>query len=327
MWVCKLPQCAANVKEQDIVTARLHSGELLLRKVLATPGDAITITDKGKVVTSRRNFKWKDESAFIQSRSIYIPKVGDTLYFDKLNDVEQDYLISLLRGMGEDVFVKTTLWQGDREINIDRVGATKIANRQVSLKEIDFLPWQDRYLIELQIRRSEPGNSPIKLKRSLFRNKKSETQKVARDSLAEDSLADISLSLPDEKINHEAADSTALDSASLDSTALSDPTENAEQVDQVVITKDCYFLACEKGSSCLDSRELGYFTADRITGLHLKKPDEFKEKFIEPAATYLRGIKAVALDIWHIASDAFNKAYDIAIEKFRPEEENEEEAP
>lgn len=338
VWVCKLPQCAHYAKELDVVSARLPSGDLLLRKIIAMPGDTISISDKGKVHTPHREFKWKDEDAFIQTRKIYVPKAGDTLVFDDLNDVEQDYLIAFLRGLGEDVFVKTSLWQGDREINIDRVGATKIANRQVSLKEVDFLPWQDRYLIELQIRQSEPGNSPIKLKRKLFRRKKvmQELQAETPDSV------DISLSLPDAESGN-AGDVAGVKSAGVsgvksagnvaqgssdaaelnDVAKLNDGEEFADSVSQIVITKDCYFLACEKGASCPDSRELGYFTADRIVGLHLKKPDEFKARFIEPAASYFRGVKAVAKDLWNLITETWDKAYSLAIETFKPEKDGE----
>ena len=132
-WMCKLPQCLSRIQDQDIVWVALKSGDAMVRNVLAMPGDSIEITDKGIVRTPHRNFKWKNEDSFIQSKTIYIPKAGDTLYFDKLNDVEQDYVLSYLHTHGQKVAVKSSLWQGDREINLDRVGSTKIANRQVSL--------------------------------------------------------------------------------------------------------------------------------------------------------------------------------------------------
>lgn len=285
-WVCKLPQCIDQVQDLDLVLIKQHSDEFVIRKILATPGDSITISDKGKVITPHRNFKWKGEDAFIQSRSLYVPKVGDTLYFDQLNDVEQDFLIAYLHSQGEKVTTKTSLWQGDREISIDRVGSTKIANRQVSLKEIDFLPWQDRYLIELQIRRSEPGNSPIKLKRKLYRQNFKNTP--VEDSLQ---LAQDSLNVTEEIL---------------------------EEINQVVVEKDCYFLACEKGSNCSDSREYGYLTKDHIVGLHLKKPDEFKKKFIDPTVSYLRGAYAIANDLWHMVTSTWDKAYNFAKETFKP---------
>lgn len=323
VWVCKLPQCASSAKEQDYVLAKFYSNEYMIRRIIAMPGDTISISDKGKVITPHRHFKWKGEDAFIQTQSIYIPKIGDTLRFEQLNEVEQDYLISYLHSLGEKVFVKTTLWQGEREINIDRVGATKIANRQVSLKEIDFLPWQDRYLIELQIRRSEPGNSPIKLKRKLYRIKQKElppTNIAEQDSL-QDSV-DISLTPPGEVAVPEIA---KVDTASDEPQPPPPPEETAEPLDEVIITKDCYFLACEKGSNCPDSRELGYFSADHIVGLHLKTPDKIKAKFVEPALTYVKAAEVVARDIWRIVKDSAEKAYNFVVEIFKSDEADESE--
>lgn len=323
VWVCKLPQCASSAKEQDYVLAKFYSNEYMIRRIIAMPGDTISISDKGKVITPHRHFKWKGEDAFIQTQSIYIPKIGDTLRFEQLNEVEQDYLISYLHSLGEKVFVKTTLWQGEREINIDRVGATKIANRQVSLKEIDFLPWQDRYLIELQIRRSEPGNSPIKLKRKLYRIKQKElppTNIAEQDSL-QDSV-DISLTPPGEVAVPEIA---KVDTASDEPQPPPPSEETAEPLDEVIITKDCYFLACEKGSNCPDSRELGYFSADHIVGLHLKTPDKIKAKFVDPALTYVKAAEVVAKDIWRIAKDSAEKAYNFVVEIFKSDEADESE--
>lgn len=323
VWVCKLPQCASSAKEQDYVLAKFYSNEYMIRRIIAMPGDTISISDKGKVITPHRHFKWKGEDAFIQTQSIYIPKIGDTLRFEQLNEVEQDYLISYLHSLGEKVFVKTTLWQGEREINIDRVGATKIANRQVSLKEIDFLPWQDRYLIELQIRRSEPGNSPIKLKRKLYRIKQKElppTNIAEQDSL-QDSV-DISLTPPGEVAVPEIA---KVDTASDEPQPPPPPEETAEPLDEVIITKDCYFLACEKGSNCPDSRELGYFSADHIVGLHLKTPDKIKAKFVDPALTYVKAAEVVASDIWRIVKDSAEKAYNFVVEIFKSDEADESE--
>lgn len=323
VWVCKLPQCASSAKEQDYVLAKFYSNEYMIRRIIAMPGDTISISDKGKVITPHRHFKWKGEDAFIQTQSIYIPKIGDTLRFEQLNEVEQDYLISYLHSLGEKVFVKTTLWQGEREINIDRVGATKIANRQVSLKEIDFLPWQDRYLIELQIRRSEPGNSPIKLKRKLYRIKQKElppTNIAEQDSL-QDSV-DISLTPPGEVAVPEIA---KVDTASDEPQPPPPPEETAEPLDEVIITKDCYFLACEKGSNCPDSRELGYFSADHIVGLHLKTPDKIKAKFVDPALTYVKAAEVVARDIWRIVKDSAEKAYNFVVEIFKSDEADESE--
>lgn len=297
-WMCKLPQCLSKIKEQDIVWLSLKSGETMVRRVLAMPGDSIEITDKGRVRTPHRNYKWKGEDAFIQSQTIYVPKAGDTLYFDKLNEVEQDYILAYLHTHGEKIAIKSTLWQGDREINIDRVGATKIANRQVSLKEVDYLPWQDRYLIELQIRQAEPGNAPIKIKRELFRLKPAKLELTPPPTSSADSTASDSIKTDSVKVAHAdssataKADTTKKDSTKKDSAVAAPAKEEPEKyldepLNMIVIEEDCYYMTCIKGSSCPDSRELGYFTHKDFIGRYLEWPDRFKNRIIVPAKKFL----------------------------------------
>ena len=298
-WMCKLPQCLAQVKDQDVIWLMLKSGETMVRRVLAMPGDTIEITDKGRVRTPHRNFTWKGEDAFIQSKTIYIPKAGDTLYFDKLNEVEQDYILTYLHTHGEKIAVKSTLWQGDREINIDRVGATKIANRQVSLKEVNFLPWQDRYLIELQIRQAEPGNAPIKIKRELFRLKPAKLElnpppSASADSTDSDSVKtdSIKVAIADSsksaKTDTTQTDTTKKDSAVAAAPAKEEPEQYLDEpLNKIVIEEDCYYLTCLKGSNCSDSREMGYFTHKDIIGLYMEWPDRIKDRVIIPAKNFL----------------------------------------
>ena len=299
-WMCKLPQCTAQIKDRDIVWVALRNGETMVRNVMAMPGDTIEISDKQRVRTSHRNFKWKGENGFIQSRTIYVPKAGDTLYFDKLSDVEQDYVISYLHGRGEKIAVKSTLWQGDREINLDRVGSTKIANRQVSLNEVNFLPWQDRYLIELQIRQAEPGNAPIKIKRELFRLKPAKLELTpppmppADSTFADTIKVEATKTAQADSTKTAKADSTQKDSTKKDSAVAVAPKKHEEQIEEyldeplnmIVIEEDCYYLACIKGSSCPDSRELGYFTHKDFIGRYMEWPDRIKVKMINPIQRY-----------------------------------------
>lgn len=290
-WMCKLPQCLGEIHDQDIVWVALKSGDAMVRNVLAMPGDSIEITDKGIVRTPHRNFKWKNEDSFIQSKTIYIPKAGDTLYFDKLNDVEQDYVLSYLHTHGQKVAVKSSLWQGDREINLDRVGSTKIANRQVSLKEINFLPWQDRYLIELQIRQSEPGNAPIKIKRELFRLKPAKLELNPPPPQTLDTNEAETAAIKDSTVKDTVArDSVVKDTASNVAENATDPKPEEfleEPLNEIIIKEDCYYLTCSKGASCPDSRELGYFTHNDFIGLYLKWPDRVKNKVVVPAKKLL----------------------------------------
>ena len=228
LWVCKLPQCIDQVKRDETVWAELRNQETLVRRIIAMPGDTLSISDNGKVSSGKLKFRWRGENAFIESRKIYVPKKGDTLYFAKLNDVEQDYAISLLSEQGIPFFIKTTLWQGEREISVEQIGSTKLGNRQVSLKEIDLLPWQDRILIELQIRQSEPGNAPIKIKREIYN-------------------------------------------------------EDSTLIEKFVVEDDCYYLACGRGSHCVDSRETGYFTKSRMLGRYMPEPDRVKKAITDVA--------------------------------------------
>ena len=300
-WMCKLPQCLSRIQDQDIVWVALKSGDAMVRNVLAMPGDSIEITDKGIVRTPHRNFKWKDEDSFIQSKTIYVPKAGDTLYFDKLNDVEQDYVLSYLHTHGQKVAVKSTLWQGDREINLDRVGSTKIANRQVSLKEINFLPWQDRYLIELQIRQSEPGNAPIKIKRELFRLKPAKLELNPPPPQTLDTNEAETAAIKDSTVKDTVAkDSVVKDTASNVAENATDPKPEEfleEPLNEIIIEEDCYYLTCSKGASCPDSRELGYFTHNDFIGLYLKWPDRVKDKVVVPAKKLLDKAMNFALSL------------------------------
>ena len=212
MWMCKLPNCTDKIADGDFVWGVMRNQDNMVRRVLGVPGDSITITNNGKVYTPHRNFKWNGEDAFIETRSIYVPRKGDTLRFDQLNDVEQDYLISLMHEQNEKFYIKSSLWQGNREMPIERIGSTKLGNRLVSLQEIDYMPWQDRFLVELQIFLAEPGNTPIHIKRELY---------SAKDS---------------------------------------------SKISFYVVPEDCYYLICEKANHCADSREIGFFTKNRLLG-------------------------------------------------------------
>jgi hypothetical protein len=222
--MCKLPRCTESIVDGDFVWGIMRNQDNMVRRVLGVPGDSITITNNGKVYTQHRNFKWNGEDAFIETRSFYVPRKGDTLHFDKLNDVEQDYLISLMHEQNEKFYVKSSLWQGKREMPLERIGSTKLGNRLVSLQEIDYMPWQDRFLVELQIFLAEPGNTPIHIKRELY---------SAKDS---------------------------------------------SKISYYVVPEDCYYLICEKSNHCADSREIGYFTKNRLLGRANKAANKIQKQ-------------------------------------------------
>ncbi len=168
VWICKLPRCIDELKVGDIVWARMKNKETLVRRILAMPGDKIKFYNNGKVRVKNKTAPLQDDDVFIETRKITVPKKGDTLYINRLNDVEQDYAINILQEQNIQFYVKTTLRQGDRELPLDMLGALKLGNRQVSLKEVDLLPWQDRFLLELQVFQREIGNTPVKIRREFY---------------------------------------------------------------------------------------------------------------------------------------------------------------
>lgn len=232
IWVCRLPQCIDKATFGEIVWARQPNNETLVRKIIGYPGDTIEISDKGRIKTKQKRFMWRGEDSFIETRKFYVPRQGDTLLLSTLNDVEEDYILRLMNEQGLPITIKSTLWQGNREISIERIGSTKLGHRLVSLKELDVLPWQDRRLIEMQIRQAEPGNAPIKIKRQFF---------IEGDSVP---------------------------------------------MDTFIVASDNYYLACEQGNHCVDSRELGFFTKERILGRYIKQPDIVKQFVLKKAQEF-----------------------------------------
>ena len=168
LWVCKYRECIDKIKNGDYVWAQMRNRESLVRRVLAMPGEKVKFYDNGKVRVRNKSTNLSGEEVFIETRKISVPKKGDTLYMNKLNDVEQDYAINILIEQEVPFYIKTSLWQGERELPLDMLGASKLGNRQVSLQEVDMLPWQDRHLLELQVFQREVGNTPIRIKREFF---------------------------------------------------------------------------------------------------------------------------------------------------------------
>jgi hypothetical protein len=163
IWVCKLSYCIDKASTGDLVLAKRPSGELQLRQIRGIPHQTLVITADDT------------EGSFIATRKFHIPKAGDTLYLDSLNDVEFDYASNLSREQeGIHKFrVETSLWQGDHEIPLDRVGRTRIGARPVGLREVHGLPWQELYLLQLQIQRDEPGSKHIYFRRKLINTRDS----------------------------------------------------------------------------------------------------------------------------------------------------------
>lgn len=175
VWVCKLPYVKKHLQAGDFVLAKLKNGDLVLRKILAMPGDTVVLFPNGKASVGDRSFKWYRESEILDKREFYVPKKGDSISFDSLNDISFDYASGYLHkkyGFRK-YFVKAALYQGNDSVPLSRVGSTRLAGRPISAKEVPGLPWQELYLIKLQIKREEPGAKNIHFERKLFRRKDS----------------------------------------------------------------------------------------------------------------------------------------------------------
>lgn len=218
LWICKAPWCLSNIKSNDFVLAQKRIGETLLRRVIGQPGSNLKISSEGHVKSDFIDFIWKDEIAFIKSREFYIPKKGDTLFLDSLNDIETDLAISILKQQNMPFFIKPRVFQGTQELPLEVVGSTRIASRPVSVKEIHGLPWQEIFLIELQVQKSQPHVGEVKIKREIYSSK----------------------------------DSTKIES--------------------IIASEDYFYLACNQGYRCIDSRELGLFSQSTIIGKKINIP-------------------------------------------------------
>ncbi len=183
VWICTLPQCRQNIKTDDIVLAkRPGSGEVFLRRVIGLPGTNMQISLTGEVTSPGLNFHWDGENAFIDTRSFHIPKAGDTLAIGSLNDVEFDYAARLVaQNFGRrNVRTQVTLLQGSQPMPLERIGTARLASRPVSVREVSGLPWQELYLIQLQIQREEPGSRHIHFMRRIYKVKDSSEVAVFR---------------------------------------------------------------------------------------------------------------------------------------------------
>lgn len=212
LWICKTPWCKTQIQANDIVLAQKRIGEVLLRRVIGLPGSELKISSEGHVKSEYLDYIWDNEIAFIDSRHFYIPKKGDTLFLDSLNDIEMDLAISILKLQKSSFFIKASVFQGSQELPIDVVGRARIASRPVSVKEIQGLPWQELFLIGLQVQKNQPSVGEVKIKREVF------------------SLKDSS------------------------------------KIESFIALEDYYYLACNQGTRCIDSRELGLFSPSTIIG-------------------------------------------------------------
>ena len=59
--------------------------------------------------------------------------------------------------------------------------------------------------------------------------------------------------------------------------------EDSTLIEKFVVEDDCYYLACGRGSHCVDSRETGYFTKSRMLGRYMPEPDRVKKAITDVA--------------------------------------------
>ncbi|MDR1759829.1 MAG: signal peptidase I [Fibrobacter sp.] len=185
-WVCKLPACTGNITRGDFVLAQKTNGTLTLRKVLGLPGDTVKFHNDNEVSVNSFSFHWEHENAFIAPRTVYIPRQGDTLRFADLSDVEFDYASRLyqMQNPGEKIKIEVTLYQGEKEIALEKVGNISIAGRPVSAREVQGLPWQELHFIELGLQKMEPGSRRFQIKRKIV----SDSSEVSLFAVKEDTF-------------------------------------------------------------------------------------------------------------------------------------------
>ena len=53
---------------------------------------------------------------------------------------------------------------------------------------------------------------------------------------------------------------------------------DSSKISFYVVPEDCYYLVCEKSNHCADSREIGYFTKNRLIGRANKTANKIQNK-------------------------------------------------
>jgi hypothetical protein len=101
---------------------------------------------------------------------IDIPRVGDTVYFERLYPMLWDASLALYRELSPEKKINTeiSLWSGKKELPFTYVGRASISGRPVSEREVAFLPWQELRILELQLQKIFPVYDRIRFKRKLF---------------------------------------------------------------------------------------------------------------------------------------------------------------
>lgn len=278
-FFCKWKTCTENFETGDYVLFHLHDGTPIVRKILATPGSNIHVTAGGFLsVNDSKPILIKNEGVFIANRDIYVPKKDDVLYLDSLSDVEFDYALNVLDLQGITHTVTARPYLGDEELPLAFAGNTRIGSRPTSIRELPGLPWQELYLISLQIRRYLHASQMVHFKREAFlservrRNFDSWTPEP--DTLLLDTLPMFLDSLLSDSLGDSAVVRDSL--VQTDSLANVDSTELVEEqvaeiimgnkIDSVAVPEDMYYVITPNAERAADSREFGYIPKNKIVG-------------------------------------------------------------
>jgi len=152
IFVCELAPCLDNSQTGDLLLARAGNGNPVLLWQVGKSGDSIEVSTPFDTV------------------SLNIPKPGDTIVFEALNPMLLDASLALYKELNPEKKTKTgiSLWNIAGELPFAYVGRASISGRPVSEREVEFLPWQELRLIELQLQRIFPSIDSIHFKRKLF---------------------------------------------------------------------------------------------------------------------------------------------------------------
>jgi hypothetical protein len=150
--VCELAVCKKNSKKGDLLSVATKSGNPVLLWQVGKSGDTIDIpTPFGTLI-------------------IDIPRVGDTIFFERLYPMLWDASLALYKELSpeEKITTEISLWYGKKELPFSYVGRASISGRPVSEREVSFLPWQELRILELQLQKIFPVYDNIRFKRKLF---------------------------------------------------------------------------------------------------------------------------------------------------------------
>ncbi len=169
---CKLPFCKKSIQSGDFLLFNLYGTSSSVRKVLGVPGDSVRLTAGGFVYVNNQendlSHFWNGHYAILVDRKFYVPRAGDTLYLDSLNDITLDFALKILKHKNRSFFVEVFPESENSVLPLELAGKARIGSRPVSLRELPGLSWQELYLIGNQIRLQIQSQKPVFMKRRVF---------------------------------------------------------------------------------------------------------------------------------------------------------------